>query len=131
MRIRVEIHIKKNEENPNKMKKLMLVALLTAFAVFAASNVFHVTFESDAWIGANLVKAGEYKITIEGDKAILKSGKTVIEVPAKLEPADHKYAENAIIVQTIGNKAQVQQIELGGKAERIVFTVTPIPTGGE
>jgi hypothetical protein len=30
------------------------------------------------------LKAGEYKVEMQGDKAVLKSGKTTIEVPATM-----------------------------------------------
>jgi hypothetical protein len=113
------------------MKKLMLVAILFAFAAFAASKTYHVTFQNDAWIGATQVKAGDYKVTVEDGKVTLKSGKTVIEVPGKMETVDHKYATSAIVVTPVGNKSQVEEIEIGGTNQRIVFEKTPIPTGGE
>jgi len=111
------------------MKKMMVFALLFALAAFAASNVFHVTFQSDAWIGASQVKAGDYKVTVEDGKATLKSGKTVIEAPAKLETADHKFSMTGVVMITVGNRQQVEQIEIGGTDQKIVFEGVQIPTG--
>ncbi len=113
------------------MKKLMVFAILFAFAAFAASNVFHVTFQSDAWIGANQVKAGDYKVTVDDGKVTLKSGKTVIEVPGKMETSDHKFATTGVVVITVGNRPQVEEIQIGGGSTRIVFEKASIPTGGE
>ncbi len=103
------------------MKKVTLAGLTLAVAAFAASNTFHVTFDSDAWIGTSEVKPGSYKIQMEGDKAILKSGKNVIEVPAKLENANQRFQTNAVVVKTVDNKQKVEEIQLGGTNERIVF----------
>jgi type 1 fimbria pilin len=113
------------------MKKLMVFAILFAFAAFAASNVFHVTFQSDAWIGANQVKAGDYKVSVDDGKVTFKSGKTVIEVPGKIETAEHKFATTGIVIVTVAERPQVKEIEIGGSASRIVFENTSIPTGGE
>ncbi len=104
------------------MKKVTLAGLTLAVAAFAASNTFHVTFDSAAWIGTFEVKPGNYKIQIEGDKAILKSGKNVIEVPAKLESAEHKFQTNSVVINTIDHKQKVEEIQIGGTNERIVFS---------
>lgn len=111
------------------MKKVTLAGLTLAFAAFAASNTFHVTFDNDAWIGTSQVKAGSYKIQMEGGKAILKSGKNVIEVPAKLENAQHRFQNNAVVINTVNNKQKVDEIQIGGTNERIVFSAPASPSG--
>jgi len=111
------------------MKKVTLAGLTLAIAAFAASNTFHVTFDNDAWIGTSEVKSGSYKIQIEGDKAILKSGKNVIEVPAKLETAEHKFQSTGVVVNTVDKKSKVEEIQIGGTNERIVFPASA--PGGE
>ena len=104
------------------MKKIILGGLTFSLALVAASNVFHVTFDSDAWIGASEVKPGSYKVQIEGDKAVLTSGKRVIEAPAKLESGDHKFQANGVVTITVDDKRTVQEIQIGGTNERIVFS---------
>lgn len=111
------------------MKKVMLIGLTLTMMVFAASKTFHVTFDNNAWIGTSEVKAGNYKIQVEGDKAILKSGKTVIEVPAKLENAEHRFQTNAVVINTATNKQKVDEIQIGGTNERIVFSALASPSG--
>jgi hypothetical protein len=111
------------------MKKLMLLTLVLALAAFAATNTFHVTFDSAAWIGATEVKAGEYKLTIEGDKVTLKGGKNVIDVPGKVEVAEHEYRSTAVVVLAVGNRNQLKEIEIGGTKTRIVVEQPTLPTG--
>jgi hypothetical protein len=107
------------------MKKIMLAVATFALTALAASNTFHVTFDDAAWIGGTQVKAGDYKIQVEGDKAVIKSGKNVIEAPAKLETGDHRFDTTGVVKDS---KGKVQEIQIGGTKERIVFQ-TASPTG--
>ena len=107
------------------MKKIMLAVATFALTAFAASNTFHVTFDEAAWINGTQVKAGDYKLQVEGDKAVLKSGKTVIEAPAKLETAEHKFDTTGVVMDS---KGKVQEIQIGGTKDRIVFAPAS-PTG--
>lgn len=99
------------------MKKLLAVATF-ALTAFAASNTFHVTFDDAAWINGTEIKAGDYKVQVEGDKAVIKSGKTVVEAPAKIEMADHKFPSTGVVKDS---KGKVQEIQIGGTKDRIVF----------
>lgn len=110
------------------MKKLMFAVALFALTAFAASNVFHVTIDDTVWIGATQVKAANYKIEVDNGKATLKSGKTVIETPAKLETADHKYSQTAMVLDTVNGNKTLKAIEIGGSTQRIVFEGGQIPT---
>src|SRR5580704_8237991 len=107
------------------MKKIMFAVATFALTALAASNTFHVTFDGPAWIGGTEVKAGDYRVQVEGDKAILKSGKNVIEAPAKLETADHKFQSTGVVLDS---KQKVQEIQIGGTKDRIVFQ-TGTPSG--
>lgn len=111
------------------MKKLIFLTLVLALVAFAASKTFHVTFDTDGWIGATEVKAGDYKVTVDGDKAVMKSGKKVIEVPAKLETVGREFQVSAVVMKPVGNKQQITEIQIGGSKYRIVFPEAAIPTG--
>ena len=107
------------------MKKIMLAVATFALTALAASNTYHVTFDEAAWINGTQVKPGDYRVQVEGDKAVLKSGKNVIEAPVKLETADHKFASTGVVMDS---KQKVQEIQIGGTKERIVFQAGS-PTG--
>lgn len=110
------------------MRKFVFAIALFAVTAFAASNVFHVTVEDTVWIGANKVKPDNYKIEVENGKATLKAGKTVIEAPAKIEATDHKFDSTGLVLDTVGATQQLRAIEIGGRAERIVFETPQTPT---
>jgi hypothetical protein len=107
------------------MKKIMFAVATFALTALAASNTFHVTFDDAAWINGTQLKAGDYKVQVEGNKATIKSGKTVVEAPAKLETADHKFQSTGVVLDS---KNKVQEIQIGGTNERIVFQAAS-PTG--
>jgi hypothetical protein len=110
------------------MKKFILAIGTLALTALAASNVFHITLNDPDWIGTNMLKPGDYKIEIAGDKATFKTGKTVVETAAKLENADHKFSTTSVVIETVQGKNQIKAIELGGTSQRLVIVNGAIPT---
>jgi len=100
------------------MRSIKTLALAT-LALAAASAASHYTLQLDStqFAGGKELKAGEYKIEVSGDKAIFKSGKTVIEVPAALQKGERKYSLTTY--ESIDKK--IQEIDLGGTSSKIVF----------
>lgn len=105
-----------------KFTKFSLAFATFALAVAsAASNTYSLTLDNPAWFGSTQVKAGDYKIHVEGNKAVITSGKkSVVEVPVKIEQADHKVLTNQIFMKSENNKQQVQEIRIGGTTTRLV-----------
>jgi hypothetical protein len=108
------------------MKKVLFAFATLALAVAsAASNVYHITLAESASVGGNQLKPGEYKIEIEGNKALIKFGKNVVEVPAKVEAADRKFASTQVQIDGAGSKARIEEIRVGGTTTRIIFERGP------
>lgn len=106
-----------------KFSKITLAFATFALAVAsAASNTYHITLGDNAWVGQKELKAGEYRIQVEGDKAVIKSGKNSVEVPVKVEKADRKYPNNQILMRTENNRQQLEEIRIGGSTTRIVMS---------
>jgi hypothetical protein len=97
------------------MKYAFAVALLAVGAASAASH--SVVLSSTQWAGDKQLKPGVYKVEITGDKAVLKSGKTVIDVPATVQTADKKFSHTTF--QSVDSK--LTEIDLGGTNTKIVF----------
>lgn len=110
------------------MKKVLTAFATLALAVAsAASNVYHVTLAQPASVGGKQLKAGEYKIQVEGNKAIIKSGKNVVEVPAKVETANRRFESTQVQIEDVGSKPWVDEIRIGGTTTKIVFEHTAAP----
>jgi len=107
------------------MKRIGLSLALGMLAVAAASAASHykLTLDSPKTAGETQLKAGDYKVEVVGDKAVFTSGKTVVEVPVKVENGDKKFSLTT--VQAID--AKILEIDLGGTTTKLVFG--PAPAG--
>ena len=88
-----------------------------ALGVAGAASTYSVKFYQPVTIGTTELKAGDYKVEMQGDKAVFKNGKTSVEVPATLEKSNTKY--NFTSFTTADSK--VSEIDLGGTNSKIVF----------
>jgi hypothetical protein len=102
------------------MKKRLLVSLIAGACatVFAASDSFKVTLPKDSVIEGKSFKAGEYKISMENGNALLKQGKTSVEIPAREETRPNKVDSNELTYQ---DPNKLQEIQRGGSNTAIVF----------
>ena len=104
-----------------KLTKLMFGLGTLALGVASAASSYNVKLYDPVRIGAAELKAGDYKVEMHGDKAVFKSGKNVVEIPATLETSDKKY--NFTTLSSEGSK--INEIDVGGTTVRIVFTPVP------
>lgn len=103
-------------------KTLKLFALFLSVALMVASAAsYNVTLFQPSVLAGKELKAGEYKVTMEGDKAIISMGKQKVEAPAKIETADSKYSSTSVRYTTEDGKMKIQEIRLGGTNQKVVF----------
>jgi len=100
-----------------KLSKVIFSVATFALAVASAASGYSVKVYDSIWIGTTQIKAGDYTIQMEGDKAIFKSGKNVVEVPATFSAGEHKFAYTALV--TVDSK--LHEIDLGGTKDKILF----------
>lgn len=104
-----------------KLFKLSLSLATLALAVAsAASSTYKVTIPADTWAGDTQIKAGNYKVTVEGSQAVFTMGKQTVQVAASVEKNATKYSDTAL--EASGNK--LQAIDLGGTDTKLVFKST-------
>ena len=109
-------------------KFIFTVTAASAITAFAASNTYKVDILDNTTIEGKQLKAGSYKVEVENNTAVLKSGKNAIEVPAHTEQAASKYSGTQI--QYVDNA--VHEIHIGGTNTKIVFATAEngSPAGG-
>jgi hypothetical protein len=100
-----------------KFTKLMFAVATLGLGVASAASSYSVKFYNDMWVGGTELKAGDYKVELQGDKAVFKTGKNVIEVPAALAASDKKYDFTSLV--SVDKK--LHEIDLGGTKSKIVF----------
>ena len=100
-----------------KLVKLSLGLATLALGVATAASAYKVTIPSDTWAGDTQLKAGDYKVTVEGNQATFKMGKQTVQVPVSMEQATSKFADTTL--ESSGTK--LQAIDLGGTTTKIVI----------
>ena len=96
---------------------MVLSVATLAIGIASAASSYSVKFYQSVQIGATELKPGDYKVEMQGDKAVFKSGKNVVEVPATLEKGDKKYNFTSFT----SADSKVNEIDLGGTNMKIVF----------
>jgi hypothetical protein len=112
------------KEISNSMTRFMLAFATIALSVAsAAPKTLHMTLAEQAWVGATELQPGDYKVEMQGDKAMLILGKKQIEVPAKLESSNKKFDTTLVVIDEAGSsRPALQEIDFGGTTTRIVFS---------
>ena len=102
------------------MKKFtsQLICLSTlALGIATAATPYDVTLLDSVSVGKTELKAGDYKLEMQGDKAVFTSGKKSISIPATLSKSDQTFASTVFVAR----KTKLQEIDLGGTQDKIVF----------
>lgn len=103
-------------------KRLWFFFMMVLPATNAAENNVHFILSEPATLNGAQLKPGGYRIQVEGDKATVKVGKTVIESPVKLETADHKFKVTSVEFEKANGGFRISEIDIGGSTTRIVFS---------
>ncbi|PWU05960.1 MAG: hypothetical protein C5B47_08240 [Verrucomicrobia bacterium] len=100
----------------------MLFAFATVgLMVASAAGSYQVTLYAPGVVNGSELKAGEYKLQVEGDKAILRQGKVKTEANVKVEDLDKKVSSTTVKYVN----GQIAEIRLGGTKTKLVFAGTP------
>lgn len=100
-----------------KLFKLTLGVATLALGVASAASSYKVTIPSDTWAGDTQIKAGNYKVTVDGNQATFTMGKQTLQVAAGVEKAANKFSDT--MLETTGTK--LSAIDVGGTDTKIVF----------
>ena len=103
-----------------KTTKLLILAL-TFTVMVASAATYKLTLYQPSVVAGKELKPGDYKVTVDGDKAIISMGKEKIEAPAKIETGGTKFPATSVRYASDGGKMKIQEIHLGGTNQRLVF----------
>ncbi len=106
-----------------KISKLAFALTTFAIGIASAASNYSITLPSAITVGQTELKAGDYKVSVDGDKVTFKSGKNTVEVPATVEKATKKYPETMLD----SSGSQLQDIQLGGTNMKLIFKSTSAP----
>jgi hypothetical protein len=100
--------------------KLSLGLVTLALGIASAATSYKVTIPSDTWAGDTQLKAGIYKVEVEGNQATFRLGKQTIQVPASVENNPNRFPNTTL--EMSGTK--LQAIDIGDSTMKIVFKTT-------
>jgi hypothetical protein len=103
------------------MRKVIIGFATFALAIASAATTYRVNLLQPSVIGGQELKAGEYKIELSEDKAVVKNGNASAESAVKVETSDSKFSSTSVRYINDGGKMKVQEIRVGGTNTRIVF----------
>ena len=98
----------------------LLVALAMTVPAFAKPFTKTISISQAAKVGKASLQAGEYQLSIDGNKATVQKGKnTVAESEGRWEERDSKSEYTSILV---GNDGQVREVRFAGQKKVFVFS---------
>lgn len=102
--------------------------ILGGLAVFAMSTVmfaadsYRVSLYQKTSVNGTEFKAGDIKVELSGDKAILRQGKVTTEIPVKIETAGDKFLYTTVAYESGSNQAK--EIVLAGTNKKVLISTT-------
>jgi hypothetical protein len=98
----------------------LLVAIALTVPAFAKPFAKTINLAQAAKVGKSELKAGEYRLQIEGTKATVQKGKqTIAESEGRWEDRSTKSAYDSVLV---GENGQVQEVRFAGQSRVFVFS---------
>jgi hypothetical protein len=102
------------------MKKALLAIFALGLSVAYAASSYHVTLYKSTTVNGTELKAGDCKVEIQGNKAVLKQGHTIAESSVRVENGELKFASTSVGYD--GDRAnQIQEIRIGGTTVKLLF----------
>jgi len=102
-----------------KLSKLMMMMGTLGLAIASAASTYHVTIAQKAMLGNTELKPGDYKVEVNGDKAMIKVGSKSLEAPVKVETGDQKFSNTMI---DMDNQNHIKSIRVQGTSTTLVFS---------
>jgi hypothetical protein len=97
----------------------LFVTLAVAVPVFAKPFTASINISQSAKFGTASVQAGEYLLSIDGNKATVQKGKNTVAVSeGRWEERDAKSEYTSIVV---GGDGRVQEVRFAGQKKVFVF----------
>jgi hypothetical protein len=107
------------------IKSLLIAGTLALASLsIASAKSYDIVLSSTTKVANMQLKAGEYRVKLEGTNAIfteVESGKS-FTAPAKVETNAKKFSLTAVDTATKAGAERIEAIELGGTTTKIEFS---------
>lgn len=100
------------------MLKKIALTLVTVGVMTASAASYKVSLHQDSVVNGQALKAGDYKVEVKDNTAVLTKGKQSVEVPVQTVTAASKFASTQI---QYNDSNKLQEIRVGGTTTKLVF----------
>lgn len=100
---------------------ILALVVASAGTVPAPGSTFRVMISQQSVVKGSDLKPGEYKVSLNAEKATFTAGNTNIEAPVKVETATEKFKATAVRYVTENGKNIISEIRVGGTTTRLLF----------
>jgi hypothetical protein len=104
-----------------KTIKFFALFLTISLMIASAAGSYTVTLFQPSVVGGTELRAGDYKVTLTGDKATIAMGRNKVEASVKVETAASKFGSTTVRYSDENGKMKIQEIRLGGTNQRVIF----------
>jgi hypothetical protein len=102
------------------MKKAIAVILALGLSAAYAASSYQFTLYKATTVNGTQLKPGPVKLDLQGDKVVIKQGKTTVESNVTVQSAEHKFNDSSVTYNADAAD-QIQEIRLGGTATKLLF----------
>ena len=102
------------------MKRFALTALVFAAVAFAAT-AHRITLDKPAVVNGTQLKAGEYKLEINGDRVTISNKKTTVDASARIDSAAEKFRSTTVCCLGDNGKYNLEEIRVGGTNQKLIL----------
>lgn len=107
------------------MKKALAVMFAVTISAAYAASSYHVTLYKPTSVNGTQLKPGDVKIELQGDKVVMKQGKTSVESNVTVQNGAQKFIDSTVSYSGDSSSNQVQEIRLGGTTTKLLFETGP------
>jgi hypothetical protein len=107
-----------------KLKSLVLAGVVAIFTMsMAIAKTYDISFSSPTKVGNVQLKAGDYRMSVNGTKATFTDVQTLktVTTEVKVENTDKKFDDTKVNTTVDGKTTVVKDIEIGGSKMKIDF----------
>ncbi len=101
------------------MKKLVVCSMVLGLAI-ASAKTYTLTLFQPSVLNGTEMKAGEYKLDLNGDKIVIRGNKQKVEANVQVVTNDQKYSSTSVRYGNRDGKYRIQEIRIGGTNTKLV-----------
>ena len=104
------------------MRRKLLVCFASLGLAMAGAKSYSLSLMDSAMLGGTELKAGDYRLEVVDQKAVIRAGKTEVQAPVKVETANAKFGRTTVLLAESGGKKRIAEICIGGTNTRLLFS---------